>query len=126
MADERYLIEIRITHDQPLEADGQTMADLAARALTDAFSADPKLLATGLVQSREAIVMDGYSWGFTDGKTTALRVIEGTLPPQYRLHAAIDLEERRRKASPSPADGVGKVYEQVVERLKRLVLVGEL
>lgn len=63
MPDSRFLIEVRITHAQPLEADAQTVADLTARALTDALGGDDPVLlatATGTREAREDVFVEGW------------------------------------------------------------------
>ena len=62
MSDTRVLIELRITHSQPLEIDAQTLADLAARGITEALADDPVALATatGTQETRESVFVDGW------------------------------------------------------------------
>ena len=100
MSDSRFLIEVRITHEQPLEADAQTIADLAARGITEALSGDPTLLATatGRDGTVDAIYWEGYAKGLLDGKVIALTVIEETIPEHGREHKHyIDAERAARK-----------------------------
>jgi hypothetical protein len=93
--DTRILIELRITHEKPLVADRQTIAQLAASGVTAALDGDdPVLLATAQLASAEVLYVEGYGVGFRDGKLTALRVIEGTLPPDDRLHTEVEKRER--------------------------------
>lgn len=61
MSDTRILIELRVTHEQPIP-DADTIAQLAARGVTDALSGDPVALATGTgtYESRETVFVEGW------------------------------------------------------------------
>jgi hypothetical protein len=108
MADERFLIEVRITHSQPLEADAQTIADLAARGITEALSGDPTLLATATGEAnatRQVPFWEGYQVGFVDGKVIAIEAAERTLVDKsMRLHTNAAIQRRRDEAERQGAE----------------------
>ena len=61
MSDTRVLIELRVTHEQPIP-DADTLAQLAARSITEALADDPVALASavGTPETREAVFVEGW------------------------------------------------------------------
>jgi hypothetical protein len=55
------LVELKITHEQPIP-DAQIIGDLAARAITDALADDRLLLATAIAtpDTREGLFTEGW------------------------------------------------------------------
>ena len=107
MSDTRFLIEVRITHREPLEADAQTIADLAARGITEALSGDPSLLATATGENgdRHVPYWEGYQHGFQDGKVTTIEAAEQVLfPKEARLHTQAAIQRRRDEAERQGAE----------------------
>ena len=124
MSDSRFLIEVRITHRNPLEADAQTIADLAARGITSALDAnDHELLATatGTSGTTEPVWTDGYGHGFIDGKLVILSVAEDTLPPAFRLHRAVMAELTKERIN--TVAGVTDMYQRVGEAMASIAPV---
>ncbi len=108
MSETRVLIEVRITHAQPLEVDAQTIADLAANGITHAIGTRENMaLATaiGMEGTRQPVFWEGYAVGFQDGKVTALEAVEGTLLDKgQRLHTMAARQRRRDEAERQGAE----------------------